>query len=114
MQKLTSFARHQFKAIWKGTEERNLRELARELGIENCIQFMGEISNVEDELRHGRCFVLSSDFEGMPNALMEQWQLECRLFQQIAHVEVLERWLNRSKMVCWFLVEMPTSLLMQL
>ena len=59
------------KLYGKGTEERSLRELARELGIENCIQFMGEISNVEDELRHGRCFVLSSDFEGMPNALME-------------------------------------------
>ena len=59
------------KICGKGIEELNLSRLVKKLGLEKNIKFMGEITNVKEELKHSSCFVLSSDYEGLPNALME-------------------------------------------
>lgn len=63
--------KYELKICGKGSEENNLKELASELGIDSFVSFMGEVGNVKDELKHSSCFVLSSDYEGLPNALME-------------------------------------------
>lgn len=59
------------KICGKGIEEQRLKQIVKELGIESCVQFLGEVSDVKDELKKSSCFVLSSDYEGLPNALME-------------------------------------------
>lgn len=48
-----------------------LEQLARDLGIEQQVQFMGHQPNVIDLLRQARIFVLTSDTEGLSLALME-------------------------------------------
>ena len=59
------------KICGKGSEENNLQKLANDLGIADSVCFMGEISNIREQLKSCSCFVLSSDYEGLPNALME-------------------------------------------
>lgn len=39
--------------------------------MQDCVLFMGQSSHLEQEIRDASLFVLSSDYEGMPNALME-------------------------------------------
>jgi L-malate glycosyltransferase len=48
-----------------------LEALARELGLEGRVQFLGQSTAVEEELRQSRVFVLSSDSEGLPLSVME-------------------------------------------
>lgn len=59
------------KICGRGVEEQRLKQLVQELGIEDCVRFLGEINDVKEQLKHSSCFVLSSDYEGLPNALME-------------------------------------------
>lgn len=53
-----------------GTKE-HLCELARESGVENLVVFCGSSDSLEKEVPLCALFVLSSDYEGLPNALME-------------------------------------------
>lgn len=48
-----------------------LLELASELGIAERVHFPGKSSNIPEVLSSSRLFVMTSDYEGMPNALME-------------------------------------------
>lgn len=48
-----------------------LKKEAQELGIEKKVTFPGFENNMKDKLETASLFVLSSDFEGMPNALIE-------------------------------------------
>ena len=59
------------KICGKGVEEQRLKQLVQDLRIEDCVHFLGEINDVKEQLKHSSCFVLSSDYEGLPNALME-------------------------------------------
>ena len=49
----------------------SLKSLAAELGVGERVEFPGYVSNMPERLEKASMFVLSSDFEGMPNALME-------------------------------------------
>ena len=49
----------------------SLKEKVNEYGIENRVLFLGLTNNVPECLSSACCFVLCSDFEGMPNSLME-------------------------------------------
>lgn len=55
----------------EGRLREKLEALCRELNISDRVHLPGNISNVPDVLSCARLFVLSSDYEGMPNALME-------------------------------------------
>lgn len=57
--------------LGKGEEEENLKALARELGISERINFAGFVVNVEDYLNNADVFLLSSDYEALPLALLE-------------------------------------------
>lgn len=48
-----------------------LRTLAKELAIEERVTFAGTVQNVAERIRKAGVFVLSSNTEGMPNALLE-------------------------------------------
>ena len=55
----------------KGKDENALKELVTSLGLSSSVFFMGQTNNVVEVLERASVFTLSSDFEGMPNALME-------------------------------------------
>lgn len=48
-----------------------LQERARDKGIDGQVVFAGNMDNIEEYLARAKVFVLSSNYEGMPNALME-------------------------------------------
>lgn len=43
----------------------------KEQGMYDCVKFMGLSSQLEKDIRNAGLFVLSSDYEGMPNVLIE-------------------------------------------
>lgn len=55
----------------QGSKERELKQLAIDLGIINAVKFEGFCLNVHDQIRNSDIYIMASDFEGMPNSLME-------------------------------------------
>ena len=54
----------------KGIRDK-LIKYAEQKQMQECVLFMGQSSRLEQEIRDASLFILSSDYEGMPNALME-------------------------------------------
>ena len=54
-----------------GELEENLKNFCRELKISDKVVFEGFCTDVHEKIKDSDIFVLSSDFEGMPNSLME-------------------------------------------
>lgn len=52
-----------------------LEELSRVLGLQSRIRFMGRRNDVEQQIYESRIYVLTSNIEGMPNALLEAMSL---------------------------------------
>lgn len=59
----------------QGEKENELKTLASDLRLSNRIHFPGNVQNIADKMEKAEMFVLSSNFEGMPNALMEAMAL---------------------------------------
>lgn len=57
--------------LGEGPEEGKLRGLAGRLGLAERVQFSGFQSNPYPWLKHADLFVLSSRYEGLPNAMLE-------------------------------------------
>lgn len=57
-----------------GTRPR-LEQLAKELKVDDRVLFMGRSSDIPAQIRESRIYVLTSNFEGMPNALLEAMAL---------------------------------------
>jgi glycosyltransferase involved in cell wall biosynthesis len=55
----------------EGSERAALEQLVRELGLEKCASLPGLTNDVGAALAKADLFVLSSDYEGFPNALLE-------------------------------------------
>jgi len=55
----------------EGPERNNDEKLISELGLQDKVLLPGSISDVINTIRTASLFVMSSDFEGMPNSLME-------------------------------------------
>lgn len=55
----------------KGPLLESLQNLAEEKGVGDRVEFPGYVPDMPERLESASMFVLSSDFEGMPNALME-------------------------------------------
>ncbi len=54
-----------------GPLEKELKALCDEMQLNDCIVFEGFSENIHKEMAEADIYVLSSDYEGMPNALME-------------------------------------------
>lgn len=52
-----------------------LEQLIKEKGLQEKVLFMGQCSHTETEIDNAALFVLPSDYEGMPNALIEAMAL---------------------------------------
>ena len=55
----------------QGKMKKDLELLIAKLGLQNRVFLMGQSNDIANILSHAKIFVLSSDYEGMPNALME-------------------------------------------
>lgn len=54
-----------------GPDESKAKVLAKELGIDSNVEFAGVTDKVLQEVNKSEIFVLSSDYEGIPNVLIE-------------------------------------------
>lgn len=57
--------------IYGAGDSSELKKLSIELGVGNRVHLPGQTMNVKNAIKSAKLYVLSSDFEGMPNALME-------------------------------------------
>lgn len=62
---------HTLHIYGKGELDNELRQLVSELSLEGSVFFEGFVTNVHEAIRDAEMFVLSSNYEGMPNALLE-------------------------------------------
>ena len=63
------------KIYGQGTQEAALQELIRQLQLEDRVFLMGTRNNIFDHINESAMFAFSSDFEGLPNALIEAMAL---------------------------------------
>lgn len=69
------FPEYQLIIYGDGSLKGNLEETAEQLGVKDQVILPGYTTNIGDKIKDASLFVLSSDFEGMPNALMEAMAL---------------------------------------
>ena len=69
--KISPFIQDKLVIYGQGELEEELKMFALECGLQNRVVFAGQIDNVSNIIGQYKLFVLSSDYEGMPNALME-------------------------------------------
>lgn len=55
----------------EGQCRESLVRLSSDLGMADCVGFPGSVKDLHDRILDAKLFVLSSDYEGMPNALIE-------------------------------------------
>ena len=68
---LTSVPDAVLRIVGSGYDEVQVRKIVLERGLREKVEFIGFSKNVLKELSSARVFVLCSDIEGMPNALLE-------------------------------------------
>ncbi|MCR5464810.1 MAG: glycosyltransferase [Bacteroidales bacterium] len=68
---LESHPDHTLHIYGKGPLEEELRRLVSELSLDGKVFIEGYVDRIHEAIRDAEMFVLSSDFEGMPNALLE-------------------------------------------
>jgi len=59
------------KIYGEGSLKAHLEELVKELKLEKKVLLLGRCNELEKELPRNKIFVLSSNYEGMPNSLLE-------------------------------------------
>ncbi len=62
---------YELDILGDGPEREKLENLAKELSVADKVHFHGRVDNVLETIRGMQLFVLASDFEGMPNTLIE-------------------------------------------
>ena len=55
----------------EGPDRGKLQSLINSLNLQNQVLLPGNVSDLHDRMKTAEMFVLSSDYEGMPNALIE-------------------------------------------
>ena len=68
---LTKCPSYILKIYGDGTDEQKLKDLVSLYKIQDKVEFMGVTNDVTAALLKSKMFVLTSDFEGIPNALIE-------------------------------------------
>lgn len=75
LQVLTKYPHLKLLIYGSGPLERELKSYVKHLNLENKVFFKGEVDDIKTAILKAKMFVLSSDYEGMPNALMEAMAL---------------------------------------
>lgn len=67
--------KHELVIVGSASNAKEL-DLLDELNIENSVRFVGKSNNWHEKFSSSEMFILTSDFEGMPNALLEACALQ--------------------------------------
>lgn len=59
----------------KGSLEENLKKQVNQLELNSAIIFKGNSDSIENDIYKAKAFVMTSDYEGMPNSLLEAFAL---------------------------------------
>lgn len=70
------FPEYKLKIVGNGPDEKKLLALIKEKHLMQNVEYLGFQSNIPELLVKSQLFVLTSDFEGIPNALIEALQVE--------------------------------------
>lgn len=70
-----SYPEYSLEIYGDGSQKDELIRITDELGVGNKVGLMGRVVDVVDKIADAGVFVLSSNYEGMPNALMEAMAL---------------------------------------
>lgn len=62
---------HTLTILGEGKEKKNLFNLAKNLGVENKVKFLGFQSNPYKYMKNAKVLILTSKYEGFPNVLLE-------------------------------------------
>ena len=62
---------YQLVIYGEGPSREALESLIKELHVENNVLLPGNVTDIHERIKNAEIFVLSSDYEGMPNALIE-------------------------------------------
>lgn len=68
---LDKYPEMQLSFYGDGPDMEKVEKLALNLGISKNINFYGVVKNINESLLNSKLFIMTSDFEGIPNALME-------------------------------------------
>lgn len=68
---LEDYSEYKLDIFGVGSDKDKLEELAAELNLNAKVNFKGVVQNVHELIKSASIYVLTSDYEGMPNALME-------------------------------------------
>ena len=66
-----SFPQYKLKIYGDGYDRNKLEDLSKELKISDAVVFCGKTNNSYEALMECKLFLFTSDFEGMPNVLLE-------------------------------------------
>ncbi|MBR2309189.1 MAG: glycosyltransferase family 4 protein [Oscillospiraceae bacterium] len=66
-----SYPQYSLKIFGEGEDKATLKEYAKALGVADKIAFMGLVSDLHERIKQAGMFVLSSDYEGISNSLLE-------------------------------------------
>lgn len=69
------FPGYSLEIYGRGLDRKTLQAKIEETGKQDRIRLMGHSGNVPEAIKNASLFVLSSDYEGLPNALMEAMAL---------------------------------------
>lgn len=67
----SSFPEYKLIIYGEGPLRKQLESKIENLNLNGCVSLPGSTNNILNEIQNASIFVLSSNFEGMPNALME-------------------------------------------
>lgn len=67
----SEFSEYVLRIYGEGILRKELQELINSLGVRDCVFLEGAKSDVVEEYKRAALFVMSSDYEGYPNALAE-------------------------------------------
>lgn len=66
-----SFPDYVLEVYGEGSLKEELQTLVKEKHLDGAVLLKGSVPNVKEQIRNASLFVMASDYEGMPNALME-------------------------------------------
>ena len=69
------FKSYKLEILGKGPLEDDIKRYANKKNCSDRIIFSGYVDNVKEHMKKAEVYVLSSDYEGMPNSLMEAMAL---------------------------------------